>query len=179
MLSDSKFDAAHTDPELNSGINWFCMLEQFLVALLYLSIMFIEKVVAYVQTLKLCMPKANAKSESDNKSDPDETNDNFQNTQIIIPIETPQVDSKNAETDEHVNDVNENAKVEQTPDDASFEIIPEQNNKQSSDASEHAEENQEQNEEANETDGLMAAPTIESHAKVGERSTEERKDSDV
>jgi len=175
MLSDSKFDNAHSDPDQNSGINWFCMLEQFLVALMYLSIMFIEKVVAHVKTLKLCMPNSKEKSES--QATPEETNDNFQNTQhIVVPIETAPVQNVDSENE---NEVVEKAEVEQTPVEASFEIIPEQNNKQSDDASEHDEENSQQNLEASENDELIAAPSKETHAKVGERSTEERKDSDV
>jgi hypothetical protein len=202
MFSDSKFDAVHEDPEQNSGVNWFCMLEQFVVALLYLSIMFIEPIVAYILSLKLCMkePETGAPAEAS----PENTNDNFQNTQHIvnIPIETAQLDSVNVGNDtiepenEDVNEVvienandheNNHENVhesdnnnEQTPDEASYEIVPEGNNKQPDDAQEpHAEENQQQNEEANETDQLMAPPTTENHAKVGERSTDERKDSDV
>lgn len=179
MFSDAKFDSAHADPEQNSGINWFCMLEQCLIAVLYLSIMFVEKIVAYISTLKLCMP-GKKKSSSESKSEAVETNDNFQNTQIRISI--PVEDNEEEETLEAIQEEQNN--VEQTPVEASFEMIPEQNNNQSEDTSEHANENQEHKqekleEEASETDKFMTPPSKEAGMKVNERSTEERKDSDV
>jgi len=171
LFSDGKFDSAHEDPAQNSGINWFCMMEQCVVALLYLSIIFIEKVVAYLKTLKLCMP--NNKRASESAAPPQETNDNFEqanlNTQhIVIPIDAAKV--------EEVETVD--AVAEQTPEDASYEVIPE-NNKQEEPGTEN--ENQQHSENISETDELLnnAAPTKERHADVGPRDHEDRKDSDV
>jgi hypothetical protein len=184
LFSDSKFDSAHEDATQNSGINWFCMMEQCVVALLYLSIIFIEKVVAYAKTLKLCMP-GNKKSES--VAPPQETNDNFEkadfealNTQhIVIPIEVAEVEEVESEIEQH----SEDEKVEHTPEDASYEVIPEQNNKQASaeQAIQNAEENQQHSESVSENDELLnEAPTKERHADVAPRSNDDKKaDSDV
>jgi len=192
LFSDGKFDSAHEDASQNSGINWFCMMEQFIVALLYLSIIFIEKVVAYAKTLKLCMPGNKTKSES--VAPPQETNDNFEktnfealNTQhIVIPIEVAKVEEIESTAEVEQNEVeqnSENEKVEQTPEDASYEVIPEQNNKQASDEQvmQNAEENQQHSvTEASENDELLTAPTKERHADVAPRSNDDkRKDSDV
>merc|ERR1712079_453497 len=43
LFSSGKFDAASEDH--HSGVNWFCMVEQFVVTCLYLSIVFSERVV--------------------------------------------------------------------------------------------------------------------------------------
>jgi len=174
LFTDGYFDAV--TKEHHSGVNWFCALELFVVTGLYLSIVFIERVVEYIQSLKLCMPGIkNSSSSSETSEKPVETtNDNFDTQQIVIPIENAKVEE---EQEEEID--------EKTPSHASFEIISEQNNKQEDDtASEqnsNAEENQEPNNKednnANEETELLedeAAPTKESHAQIGER-----KDSDV
>jgi len=174
LFTDGYFDAVTEN--FHSGVNWFCALELFVVTGLYLSIVFIERVVEYIQSLKLCMPgnkDAAAVSESSEKP-VETTNDNFDTQHIVIPVENDKVE-----------EVQEQEEIdEKTPSHASFEIIPEQNNKQEDDtASEqnsNVEENQElnnkeDNEEANEkTELLEDAPTKETHAQIGER-----KDSDV
>lgn len=166
LFSSGKFSAA--TEEHHSGVNWFCMVEQFTVAGLYLSVIFIERIVGYIESLKLCMPGNKNKKSSSSSSETSEkpvetTNDNFDTQNVVIPIE--------------------DAKVEQeTPSHASFEIIPEQNNNKQEDdtASEqnNVEENQAQNNEEvdnSENDELLDAPAKEAHAKTGER----RSDSDV
>jgi len=176
IFTDGYFDAV--TKEHHSGVNWFCALELFVVTGLYLSIVFIERVVQYIQSLKLCMPgnkKSSSSSETSEKP-VETTNDNFDTQNIVIPIENDKVEEEQQEQEEI---------DEKTPSHASFEIIPEQNNKQEDDtASEqnsNAEENQQlnnkedNNEEAHEKSELLEdAPTKETHAQIGER-----KDSDV
>lgn len=110
------------------------------------------------------------------------------NTQhIVIPIEVAKVEEveSNAIAEIELSSENQNNE-EQTPEeDASYEVIPEQNNKQADeqDIEKNAEENQQQNSaEASENDELLnVAPSKERHADVGLGSNDDKKrnDSDV
>merc|ERR1712178_410201 len=46
IFTDGYFDA--TTEKHHNGVNWFCVLELFVVSCLYLSIVFIERVVEYI-----------------------------------------------------------------------------------------------------------------------------------
>lgn len=151
LFSTGKYDVAH-DPETNSGVNYFCMIEQLLVALLYLCIIFFEKVQQYL--LSLSWFQKSTPAEAVSVAQPENTNDNFQHViEVPTPEPVPEPRESKLSDDDDMVIVH---KIEQNKAEAIAEAKV--------DISENAES-------VSETDELIEPPTKELHAQVGERKS--------
>jgi len=174
VFSTGKYDQAH-DPETNSGVNYFCMIEQLLVALLYLCIIFFERVQQYILSLSWFQKSSPEKSQSVSIAIPENTNDNYKHTVAEAEDDHAAV-VEVADDDEAAVAEPRESKLSEDE----FVHIPVNQNTVKFQEADNTSDAQAAGESASEADELIKPPTKEEHAQVGEREVvEERKASDV
>lgn len=176
VFSTGKYDKAH-DPETNSGVNYFCMIEQLLVALLYICIIFFERVQEYLLSLSWFQKSPSDQADpaaSVSIAVPENTNDNYKHT--VAEAEDDQAAVVEVMDDDAAVPEPRESKLSEDE----FVHIPVNENTVKFQGSDNASETQAAADSASEADELIKPPTKEEHAQVGEREVvEERKASDV
>merc|ERR1712242_437243 len=151
LFSTGKYDVAH---ENNSGVNYFCMVEQLLIILLYVCIIFFERVQQYLLSLSWFQGSAPA-APSISVAKPENTNDNFQHIVVEIPKPEPVPEPRESKLS----------------DDDDMVIVHKIEQNQAEAIAEAKDDVSEKTDSVSETDELIEPPTKELHAQVGERKS--------